>query len=226
MASEGFEAGSEDPEQRTAARTPRRRLEQLREQEPAADGDLRHRMMSSVLVIAGEKGFRGTTVKLVLGRYGGYRTQFYGQFSSLSDCYVAAYECWIDCLVERIFDAGGVDAPVDGKLESALDELARFVEERPELARGLLTEVHVVGGGATQKRQVVLERLATALDRVCRENGSAQPPPITAALMVGAVEAAVVNELLEVPPGNFGELVPGLVELVSVPYLGEAPATR
>jgi AcrR family transcriptional regulator len=203
--------------------TPRRELERLRERQ-AAQGDAAHaRFEESVLLTSGELGYRQTTVREVLARCHGNRVQFYDHFSSVGDCYAAAYEGEIDRLVGALLTTAKAQGGWRAGLRAALAQLGRFAVERPLLARGVLVEVHVAGGPAMAKREEVFERLTRAIDSARRETDESRhsPPPITAAFMVSAIEESVAMALVKGEPQRFAASVPELTFLASSAYFGD-----
>jgi hypothetical protein len=97
-------------------------------------------------------------------------------------------------------------------LEAALDEIAGWARQHPELARGLLIEAHTAGEQVHQNRKEVFERFSHALDSARRETRSRHsPPPLTAEFIVHAIDTALVNALSDGPrdrwPGEIADLV-------------------
>jgi AcrR family transcriptional regulator len=193
----------------------------IREERLHDDPELRERIMEATLTAVGELGYRHGTVAAVLDRYGGYRLQFYRQFGSLGEAYELAHATHCERLATRLLAAGAAASGWRAGLRAALAELGRFAREQPELARGLLIEVHVAGGPALERRNEVLERFSHALDSARRETGSRHsPPPLTAPFMVSAIESAVVRALAQEEPERFERAIPELEQLVSAAYLG------
>lgn len=178
--------------------------------------------MGAMLLACGELGFRQVTVEEVLGRYGGYRAQFYRRFTNLGECYTAAYEAEAEKLCEQLLEAGAGEPSWRRGLDAALRLLAGFVREQPLVARALLVDVHIAGGPALAKRKEIFERLSRALDGARRETESRHsPPPLTALFMVSAVEASVVSALIAGEPQRFEEALPEIVEMIGAAYFGD-----
>jgi AcrR family transcriptional regulator len=173
--------------------------------------------MDAMLHVVGDVGYRAISVQKVLDHYGGSRTQFYSHFINVAACYQAAYAMESECLCEAILRAGRGRESWRGSLEAALEELGRFATERPDLARGLLLEVHVAGGPALLRRKEVFERLSRAIDSARRETMSRHsPPPLTAMFIVQVIDAAMADSLLCGTPAEFPAAE--LVELIAVYY--------
>jgi AcrR family transcriptional regulator len=213
-------AGADD---QPAPGTPRGELERQRRRRQMAEVQVRERILTAMLELCGELGYRVVAVKDVYERYGGYRVEFYRHFANKAECYAVAYEAEIERLWRRLERAcEGTDRWSDG-LRAALGELADFVTESPHLAAGLLVEAHVATGPAGAKRAEVFERLTRAVDGARRETSASRhsPPPITAAFIVSAIEQSVVNALTSAAPESFAAAVPSLIWLSVHFYFGD-----
>jgi AcrR family transcriptional regulator len=205
--------------------TPRGELTRIRESREQRAEEVRDSILEAMLEVCGESGFRRVAVQDVIDRYGGNRVQFYRHFASKADCYAAAYDAGIGRLSERVLDLARAAGGWRPGLRAGLGELANFAEQRPLLARGLVVEVHVVGGPSLSRRAEVCERFAQALDGGRRAGGGDRsPPPITAQFMVGAIESTLSSALISGEPQAFAAAVPELTHLVVSAYLGEATA--
>jgi AcrR family transcriptional regulator len=221
-------ADAERGRERAAARealTPRRALARLEAGREREGDELRGRIEEAMLAACGELGYRRVAVQGVIERYGGYRLQFYRQFANKAECYAAAYEAEAGRLERALLRAAAAQGEWRAALRAALAALARYVGERPLVARGLVVEVHVAGGPALARREEMFERLTRAIDSARRKTGSRHsPPPITAAFMVSAIEEAVAKALLNGEPEAFALAVPELAYMVVAAYFGEEAA--
>jgi AcrR family transcriptional regulator len=207
------------------ARTPRGELARFREAQEGKLARLRERIMEAMLEASGEHGYRDVSVQDVIDRYGGHRQQFYKHFAGKAECYAAAYELEAERRYAALGEIASAEPNWRVALRATLSELARFVCERPQLASGLLVEVHIAGGPALIKRTEVFERLTRAIDGARRETESRHsPPPVTATFMVGTIEAAVVSALAKGRPESFAAAVPELGHLVVAAYFGDDAA--
>jgi len=178
--------------------------------------------MEATLLVAGERGYRHTSVAAVVERYGGYRLQFYREFKNLDDAFAGAYEAHADRLTGRLLAAGAAAAGWREGLRAALGELAEFLTAQPLPARGLLLEVHVAGGRALAHRNEVVERLSRAIDSARRETGSRHsPPPVTGRFMVSAIESVAIRALAAGKPESFAEATPDLEQVICTAYFGD-----
>jgi len=218
---------TDDQESGLRSGTPRGELNRFDESRERQAGETRRKIHEAMLVTCGEKGYRRVAVQDVIESYGGNRVQFYRHFSSKADCYAGAHEDEIERLQARILAAASAESGWRQALRAGLDEIGRYAEERPLLARGLLVEVHVAGGPALRRQAEVRDRLVAAIDAARREPGPRpSPPPITAQFMAGAVESTLTAALAAGEPAAFTAAVPELTHMIVSTYLGEDAATE
>ncbi len=200
--------------------TPLTELERLQAEQGRSEEEIKEKILESMLVCAGEVGYRRLAVERVYRHYGGYRSQFYKHFRNKEECFVAAYDLEANRIADRLVGLAEEEGPGEERLRRALEALAGLIATRPSVARALIVEVHVAGDEARLKRQEVLGRLSHALDRACRETASRHsPPPLTAEFMVCAVEQALSTAILKENPREFVKAVPELSALVSRAYV-------
>ena len=188
-----------------------------------AEAQAREQILEAMLEACGELGYRAVTVKDVYQRYGGYRAEFYRHFTNKAECYAVAYEAAVERLWRRLARACETADGWAAGLLAALEELAAFIGESPDLATGLLVGSHVAEGPAGAKRAEVFERLTRAVDGARRETSGSRhsPPPITASFIVSAIEESVVSALARGAPEDFAAAVPSLAWLSTYLYFGE-----
>jgi AcrR family transcriptional regulator len=198
----------------------------LRMEAEGAGGSVRRRLELAALEASGEHGYRQLAVRAVLERGRVSRARFYREFRDKADCYASGYALVIDGLAEDLLHPVQEGSDWQAGFAAALAELGRFIAAEPDLAKGLLAEVHVAGGAAGVKRKEVFERLSRAIDRARRETSASRhsPPPITAAFILCAIEAAVMRTFLLEEPEGFAADVPALNYIAVRYYFGEAEA--
>lgn len=182
---------------------------------------LRARVEVAMLRACGELGYRDTSVRSVLERAGTHRGAFYRLFANKAHCYEVAYSSQVDRLAAAILAAGAAGEDWRSGLAAALATTAAYLCEDEARARGVLVAVHVGRTGALAKRDEIFGRLSRALDSARREPGSHHsPPPLTATLMLFAVENLAIGSLLGGGAGEFAATVPELEELIVTAYFG------
>jgi AcrR family transcriptional regulator len=211
--------GATDDVERRAG-TPRGELARIRGALAERGSDVHREIQTAVLEVSGERGFRGFSVQSVIDRQGGNRVQFYRHFPNKAVAYEEAYAVEIDSLCERLLGAAQAERSWRPGLRAALRELGGFLVERPLVARALLVEVHVAGGGALEKHSLAYDRLAEAIDGAREEPEHAEPgpPPLTAKFMLGAVDSAAAAALVRDEPASFATAVPELEQMIAAAY--------
>lgn len=203
------------------ARAPRTALEEMQRSQVSRRAEQRTAVQKAMLIACGERGYRKATVRDVLERSGCSRVRFYQLFEGKADCYREAYETEIAGLCERLLGSAESADGWHAGIRAALVELRALIRDQPQLAKGLLVEVHAAGEPALARRREVIERLTRAVDGARRETESRHsPPPITAEFIVCAIEQAVLAALAKGEPERFAEQMPELVFLAVALYFG------
>jgi AcrR family transcriptional regulator len=179
----------------------------------------RQRILQGMLKAVGTEGYERATVQAVIEAAGLYRQAFYDSFRDKEDCYLQALDAgsaWIE-LAMREESAG--EANWRGQLRGALTGLLRFLDERPEIGRALLVEVHAAGPPALEKRTEAMGRASAMID-LAREENDGGAPAISAEAVVAGILAVLHSRLSTERPGRFIELLPELMYLAVLPYFG------
>ncbi|HEY2053230.1 MAG TPA: hypothetical protein VGH14_04770 [Solirubrobacterales bacterium] len=181
-------------------------------------------MGRAALELSGQVGFRQVTVERLLERSGSNRERFYRSYANLAACYTAAYAPTIDELVDLMLRSGANAETWPSGVRRAMEALADFAASEPDLARGVIAEVSSVGGGAVEKRQTVIARLARAMEtgRLASGRPVRVPPPITAEFVLFGIESVLIRCLRERAPVR--DVLQGAVYLAVAPYLGPSVA--
>jgi AcrR family transcriptional regulator len=190
-----------------------------------SSGESRQRILESMIVAVGRKGYRATTVGDAIAEAGASRATFYKHFGDKHDCFLAAYEL----VAERVLAA--VEAECDAerswlaRVRIGLGSLVELLAAEPGFARVAIVEGAVAGAGARRRQLAAIEHLAELID-ASREPGG---PKLSAS--TGLMAASAVAGLLfdEVQAGHAAELPQRLDHLLFallVPYLGPREAAR
>ncbi len=181
--------------------------------------------LEGALAVAGQIGYRATSVRAILDYSGGHRRQFYELFAGKEDCFDKAYAAWIARVGGAVLEAAVAAPTWTASVQAGLVALFEFVTQRPEIARSLFVEVQVAGGGALAEHDAAMERIATALDSVREEIDAEQAPPAaTGMFVVGGIEASVCDALTAGDPSRVWDALPELMHLVVGSYLTTAAA--
>lgn len=185
----------------------------------------RMRILAATVHLASERGAQSVSVSDVIALSGVSRRTFYELFQSREGCVAGAIEHAIALAHARIrpaYESG--DRWVD-RVRGGLEELLRFFDEEPQLARLCVVESAHAGEPALALRWRVLDQLARVIDDG-REGARRPPPPLAGECVVGGMLAVVHTRLLRPGSGSLTELLGPLMSMVAVVYAGTAAARR
>jgi len=187
----------------------------------------RERLIAAMLRAASELGYREVNVQDVLDRAGVSRPTFYEHFSNKEDCFLAAFDTTAERLRKRVIAAAEVGGENwRDRLRLGLEELLRFAVDEPDAARTLIVEARGASPAAVRRRDELLEHFAARLDGKVRElvPEPASTSAITAAGIVGGVEALLYSRLNKGDYDDLESLLPSLMYFMVLPYEGHKAA--
>ncbi|MGA8365328.1 MAG: TetR family transcriptional regulator [Solirubrobacteraceae bacterium] len=208
----------------------------------------RTRMVGAAARIVGEVGYGGMSVARITSRAGVSRRTFYEQFEDREDCFLALFDEALE-RAGRVAGDGVTTAVAAGagerwheRVRAGLFALLVLVEEDSAIGSLLIVDALAVGPRVLERRARALETLKTVIDggraQAKQAHGApAQPPPLTAEGVLGAVLSVIHARLLERAadpvkngssrrqPSLTGLLNP-LMGMIVLPYLGQDAATR
>lgn len=188
----------------------------------------RERLVVAMLVAAAELGYRETNVQDVIDRAGVSRPTFYEHFANKEDCFLAAF----DTSAARLRDKVDAAAERGGecwrdRLRYSLEALIQFAVAEPQTARTLIVEARAASSDAVMRRVQLLEHFAECLDQDVRQMlPEGEFSPVTAAGVVGGVEALLYARLCREDIDNLEELLPSLMYFAVLPYEGHEVASE
>lgn len=188
----------------------------------------RERLVVAMLMAAAELGYRETNVQDVIDRAGVSRPTFYEHFSNKEDCFLAAFDTSAARLRNKVDAAAERGGEVwRDRLRCSLEALIEFAIAEPQTARTLIVEARAASADAVLRRVQLLEQFASCLDSEVRE---LLPPgsysAITAAGVVGGVEALLYSRLCKEDLDQLEELLPSLMYFAVLPYEGHEAANE
>jgi AcrR family transcriptional regulator len=189
----------------------------------------RERILAAILRATTELGYREMNVQDVLERAGVSRPTFYEQFKNKEDCFLVAFDAAAAELRRRV---DGAVSTAEGswreRLRSGLEELLRFVAEDPYAAATLVVEARAACPDALQRRDELLDHFASCLDRNVRGElpEGTTPSAISAAGVVGGIEALLYSRLNREETGDLDSLLPSLMYFAVLPYEGHDAAAE
>ncbi|MCW2989360.1 MAG: transcriptional regulator, TetR family [Solirubrobacterales bacterium] len=189
----------------------------------------RERLLAAMLRAASELGYREANVQDVIERAGVSRPTFYEHFDNKEACFLAAFDTTATRLRDRIDTAArkGGDSLRDW-LRFGLETLLHFVSTEPEAARTLIVEARAASADAVLRRDDLLDHFADCIDTQVRERLPNAPSysAVTAAGMVGGVEALLYSRLNRGELDDLDSLLPSVMYFLVLPFEGQEAASE
>jgi AcrR family transcriptional regulator len=187
----------------------------------------RGRMLAAAVEAVEEVGYGGMTVAEVIGRARVSRKTFYDVFIDREDCFLAAFEYATSQARRLAAECYAAQPGWREGIRAALARLLILMDEEPGVARLCLIEVPAAGDRVLDRRAVLLEELAQAIDRGrVLSSGAHDPPEVTAEGVVGGIVAVLHTRLLEDTDEPLSALLGSLMSMIVLPYLGARAASR
>jgi AcrR family transcriptional regulator len=187
----------------------------------------RERLLAGMLRAVAELGHRRVSVQDVVERAGVSRPTFYEHFENKEDCFLTAFDVAATRLRGRlevaVAEAG--DCWRD-RLRMGLRELLLFIATEPDPALTLIVEARSASPAALQRRDGLLDRLAGWVDAQVRDELSEPPLSVTAAGVVGGIEALLYSRLNSGETEDIESLLPSLMYFAVLPYAGHEAAAE
>jgi len=184
-------------------------------------------MLEATSQAVSELGYADLTVAAILERAGVSRKTFYEHFADKEECFLAAYDVFSEGLVRAVSDA--YNAPVEwrDRVRDGLAEFLRVLASEPAFARMCIVEVLAAGEAALQRRDGVLRTFGVFFEAGRREaSGDQDLPKLVSESVVGAIYELVYARILRNRTKELPDLLPDLMYISLVPYLGREQATR
>ncbi len=187
----------------------------------------RQRIAEALVAVAGTRGFKGTSLAMVLDRAGVERADFDRHFGGVEDCFV---QVWDEVAAEytgRIVDAyTGGETWREG-LRALSRETARFLREDRARARFMVVEVLSAGELAEAHREVALRGYTELIDLGRQElDDPDSVSRVVAEATAGAVFGAIFTHVKEGEFDAMYEMAAELMYMAVLPYLGPEAAAE
>jgi AcrR family transcriptional regulator len=186
----------------------------------------RVRLLRAAAEVVGELGYAGMSVARVTVRAGVSRRTFYDLFEDREDCFLAVFEEAIGRVTMAAGDAfSASDERWRVRVRRGLGDVLELLDEDPGLRALTIVEALGAGPRVLARRALVLAALERIVDGGRAElDASAEPPPLTAEGIVGAVLAVIHARLLAAENPALSELLNPFMGMIVLPYLGPAAA--
>jgi len=213
-------------------------LDELIEQEqlPASREDLaeppvahsqRERLLVAVAKTTAEQGYNATTIGDVCTAAGVSRATFYELFKDKEDCFHAAMELSLADAMGGIVAVYSPDKPWPKMVRDAARAFLELLASRPTFARMAMIEAPSAGGRSYELYASGKRVLQSLLERGRDDPMEEEAIPSSAArAALAAAESLIVGQILAGNTERLPELLPDVVYITTVPYLGQEEALR
>jgi AcrR family transcriptional regulator len=195
--------------------------------EPLVAHSQRERILVAMAESCAAKGFGATTIADICEPAGVSRATFYKLFKDKRDCFEAAMEVSLADAMGRILSAHSPDKPWATTVRDAAAGFLDLLAGRPAFARMALVEAPATGDRAFELYASGKRVLQALLDRGREDPVEEEAIPSSAgrAALSGA-ESLIVGQILAGNAERLPELLPDVVYIATVPYLGQEEALR
>jgi len=200
-------------------------IEQL--SEPLVEHSQRERMLNAMARSCSTKGYGATTIADVCAGARVSRATFYDLFKDKEDCFHAAMELSLADAMGRIVAVYSPDKPWATMVRDAAAAFLELLAGRPAFARMALVEAPASGERAFELYASGKRVLQSLLER-----GRDDPveeiaiPSSAGRAALSAAESLIVGQILAGNTARLPELLPDIVYITTVPYLGREEALR
>ena len=187
----------------------------------------RARLLAAMVDVVCESDAGNATVARVVARAGVSRRTFYELYEDREACFLAAFDAGVARATEFVREAHSPEARWAERLRPALAALLTFLEVERDM--GWLLVVGSLGAGprVLEQRRRVLDRVIALVEEGRHEVKAGEgPPPLTAEGLVGGALSLIHARMVDRDPAPLIELLPPLMSMIVLPYLGPAAARR
>ncbi len=207
-----------------------------REQLPSGRADLveplvahsqRERILNAMAAACAAKGYGAVTIADVVEEAGVSRATFYELFKDKEDCLQASMELSLADAMGRIVEVYSPDKPWATMVRDAAATFLELLASRPDFARMALIEAPAAGGRSLEMYASGKRVLQALLDPGRGNPVEEQGIPSSAGRgALAAAESLIVGQILAGNAERLPELLPDIVYVITIPYLGQDEALR
>lgn len=195
--------------------------------EPLIAHSQRERILTAMAETCASKGYGATTIADICEPAGVSRATFYELFKDKEDCLQASMELSLADAMGRIVEVYSPDKPWATMVRDAAATFLELLATRPDFARMALIEAPAAGGRAFEMYASGKRVLQALLDRGRNDPIEEQAIPSSAGRgALAAAESLIVGQILAGNTERLPELLPDIVYIVTIPYLGQDEALR
>lgn len=186
----------------------------------------RARIVQAMMDVVAERGFAGTTVKLLTTRAGVSSRTFYECFDGLEDCFSEVLDLGLARACELIAEAFAQENDWQNGVRAALASILAFFDSEPGLARVWFVETMAAGLRTLERRERNLERLRAMIVDYWSQTSPVRPEQLAVAGVMASLLGLIHSHLVSKEPAPLIELLGPMMGLITAPYLDRAEAAR
>ena len=187
----------------------------------------RERILVGMAECCAAKGFGATTISDITEAAGVSRATFYELFKDKEDCFHAAMEVALADVMGSIVAIYSPDKPWPTTIRDSAAAILELFKSRPAFARMTLVEAPSSGEQGFELYSSGKHVLQSLLDLGRGDPVEEEAIPSSAGVAaLAAAESLVVGQILSGSTDRLPELLPDIVYIITVPYLGQAEALR
>ena len=183
----------------------------------------RARLLDAVVEVVTERGYEAASIRKVVLAAGLGRSTFYKLFADEEECLLAAFEEASEPIVAEVAEAAAKEEGFEAQVRAGLGALLEALAADPTLARVATIEIRAAGRACRESYQRVLERLA---EEIVKAGGDLDRTPETARMAVGGAAMAIAREVGAGRSEQLPALLPDLLFMVLLPYVGPQKAAE
>jgi AcrR family transcriptional regulator len=187
----------------------------------------RERLIAGLAAAVAEKGYAAVTLSDVVKHAKVSRRVFYANFEGKEQCFLAAFEVVVDHLRELVAEAVEGVADWPERAIAATRAALAFLAAEPDLARLCLVESRGAGLAVTARFNEAVGEIVPLLRQGRDERPEGERlPASTEDSTIGSLVSLAHRKVAAAEAAQLEDLLPDCAELVLLPYLGPAEATR
>jgi AcrR family transcriptional regulator len=187
----------------------------------------RTRLLNATVSAVDELGYADASVTQITARARISRRTFYELFDNREECVAAVLDDTLERARRQVASASAESLPWREHVRRGLWAILSFFDREPALARVCLVQSARGGEAMLARRTEIFAQFARAIDEGRNEGPRAdEAPALTAEGLVGATQAIVYERVLKRSSEPLTELLPALMSMIVLPYLGAAAARR
>lgn len=187
--------------------------------------DMRERLTDAATRLATDRGYDALRAEAIAEAAGLSIEDFHRHFDGGDQCLLAAYDRFIDRLLDHVEAASAAAVSWPEKVKLTIEAAFQFVYELEPVARMFAVESIRIGPAAMHRRLLSIDRAATVLEggRTLYPAAEGMPSTTERTLVAGVVTIAT-QQLLAEEASDLSVIEVEAIEMVLTPYIGPAEA--